>query len=151
MRIYVPYSKLLDATRISLRGYDYETVLVKGKYGYSKFLKERWEKGESFINVEHDSVLWPGAIESLENCIGTWCVYDYSQTNWSTQEAQLNSVPMGCMKITQQLMAKTWGVWDKPVDWRECDVHLFRAAREAGLEPHQHFPSIVNANKVLLG
>lgn len=150
MKVFVPYTKLQDATLISLRGYEYETVPVKGKYGYSKFLKDRWEAGESFINIEHDSVLWPGAIENLENCIGTWCAFDYTQAVWKTQLAPLNSIPMGAVKITQEVMAKTWGVWDKPVDWRGCDVHLFKAARAAGLKIHQHFPGIVNANVLLL-
>lgn len=149
MKIYVPFSKLLDATLVSLRGYDYETVKCEGDYGYSDFLKQRW-LGESFINVEHDSVLWPGAIESLENCISPWCVYDYTQVVWETQEAPLNSVPMGCAKITTYLMDKTKGIWDTPVDWRECDVHLYKEAIKAGFKPHQHFPGIVNANSVLL-
>src|ERR1043165_9923495 len=125
MYLAIPYTKVLDATRVSLRGYQYSTVRVKGKYGYSKFLKSCWDKGESFINIEHDSVLWPGAIESLKSCPQICCAFDYSSTTDWTQP-NINSIPLGCMKITAEFMEKLPNIWNKPVDWRECDVYLFR-------------------------
>jgi len=146
----VPYTEIQPATRISLRGYEYESVKLKGKYDYSKYFKQRWEEGDSFINVEHDSVLWPGAIESLENCISPWCAFDYSSTtNWAQGREQgiMHSYQMGCMKITPYLIDHTEGIWDKPVDWYHCDTHLFGST---DLKCHQHYPGIVNANPMLL-
>ena len=149
MKIYLPHTKILDATLISLRGYDYNKILIKGKFGYSKYFKQRWLERESFINIEHDSVLWPGAIESLENCISPWCAFDYSsETNWERDRDAgiMHSYQLGGMKITQYLIDHTKGIWDKPIDWHNCDTHLFSSTE---IRCHQHFPGIVNANPVL--
>lgn len=151
--IYVPYSKLQPATLISLIGYDYEPVKVTGKYGYSKYFKQRWAEGQTFINIEHDCVPWPGAIEAIEQCEQDWCVYNYSlpvhrQQNLGIVEA--GGIPLGCIKISAHLIAETKDCWDKPIDWSYCDGHLADYLRARGFRPHQHFPSIVNANPVLL-
>lgn len=150
MKIYVAYSKLQPATLISLRSYEYEPIKVTGKYGYSKYFRKRWAERESFINIEHDSVLWPGAIEGLENCIGIWCAYDYSSTtnwDWERDNGLMHSYQLGAMKITPYLIDHTPGIWDKPVDWSACDTHLFASTE---LKCHQHFPGIVNANPAVL-
>lgn len=153
MELFLPYTKIQPATLICLRSYDYEPVKMVGRYGYSKYFKQRWEEKEDFINVEHDSVLWPGAIESLQKCGEPWCAFDYSSiTNWKWENEVgiLHSAQMGCMKITKELIDKTPGIWDKGINWRYCDIHLFNEAKKVGIVPHQHFPGIVNANPVML-
>lgn len=152
MKLYVPYTKLNPATRITVWEYDFEFVKLKGKYGYSEFLKERWDEGKDFLLVEHDVVVWPGAIESLVKCTHPWCAFDYSKdTVWETQEAELRGIPLGCVKITSDFIKQTPDIWDNPVDWHVCDLYLFKCAKEKGLFPHQHFPGVVNANPTFLG
>jgi len=150
MRIFVPYTKIQPATKICLKPYDYTPIKLKGNYDYSQYFKDRWLERESFINVEHDSVLWPGAIESLENCISPWCAFDYrSDTNWDSEydNGLMHSYQLGCMKITPYLIDHTPGIWDEPIDWHHIDTHLFT---QANMKCHQHFPGIVNANPMVL-
>lgn len=152
MKIVIPYTEILDVTRISLRGHKYDMVEMEGEYGYSQFFKKCWEKGEDFINVEHDSVVWPGAVQQLIDCPHPWCAYDFSsKSNWEVENSQgiLHSIPLACMKFTKEFMEKIPHAWDEEVNWRECDVHLFKKASEAGLKIHQHYPGIVNGNKEL--
>lgn len=153
MRRIIPYTKILDVTYIALRNQKYDTEEIKGEYGYSRFFKKQWDNREGFINIEHDCVVWPGAIQELENCLEPWCAYDYSSdSNWALQQEQgiLHSIPLGCMKITKEFMEKLLDVWNEDVDWYRCDVHLFQKASEVGIKIHQHFPGIVNANPELI-
>lgn len=149
MNIFIPFTKISDATLISLRGYNYIPIKVKGKYGYCKFFRERWDDGEDFINIEHDCVIWPGAIEDLKACPKIWCGYDYSSiTDW--ESPRINSVPLGCVKITQDFIKRLPNIWNLKVGWYECDTYLFNLAKNVNIQIHQHFPGIVNANKKLL-
>lgn len=152
MKVFIPYTKLSDATVISLIGYDADPVKVDGKYGYSQYFKDRWETGESFINVEHDCVIWPGAIEALEECQEPWCVYDYSLPNHRLRnlEEEVNGIPLGCMKISTETISKIPECWDEKIDWSYCDQHLTKYALKHRLRVHQHYPGIVNANKELV-
>ncbi len=151
--IYVPYTKIQPATEIALIGYEYTPVKVSGKYGYSTYFKQLWSEGQTFINLEHDCVPWAGAIESLRECERDWCVFDYSLPvhRMRSLEAEVNGLPLGLMKIGASVIAQTPGCWDKLIDWSYCDQHLTKYLISKGLQVHQHYPSIVNANPVLLG
>lgn len=152
IKIFVPYSKLVDATLIALIGYDYETVETKGLYGYAKFFRERWQEGQSFINIEHDSVVWPGAIEALQECPEPWCAYDSSLPCLRDRDMhhETTSPPLACTKISAEMIKRTENLWDKLEKWETCDIYIGNAAKNAGLMVHQHWPSIVNANNELL-
>lgn len=148
MKIYVPYTKLSEATQIALVGYDYIPVDVSVR-GYSDFLLERWREGESFINIEHDVVPWPGAIEAIAECPEPWCGYAYHVG------ASLDPHPywhpmLGCVKIGAELIRRTADCWDSPVEFFDCDVVLATRGYAAKLSPHRHFPGVVNANPFLL-
>src|ERR1051325_8634352 len=100
MQVLVPYIEITDATKISLRGIEYIVVKMLGDYDYSRFFKKCWEKHEDFINVEHDSVLWPGAIDELKGCTEPWCAFDYA-SDTDLNAPNINSIPLGCMKFTK--------------------------------------------------
>jgi hypothetical protein len=148
--IFIPFTKIQIATRISMRYYNYTPYKLEGPFGYCSYFAERWDEGETFINVEHDTVPWPGAIEALLECSEDWCGYGtrpYELWHFDSPNlAPLNSVDLACVKFSDRSILKTQNCWDDPVDWTLCDVHLFKTARAAGMTPHQHFPGVTNAN-----
>lgn len=151
--IYLPYIKIQVATLISLIGYDYHPVETSGEYGYNNYFKKRWEEGKTFINLEQDIVPYPGAIKALWDCPKEWCVYDFHLAcHWARNlENEKVGVPIGCVKISSSLITKTVGIWDDPVEWVYCEQNLTKKLVDAGFKAHQHHPSVVNANPVLLG
>jgi hypothetical protein len=152
MKIFVPYTELQPATYIALIGYDYELIKLKGLYGYAKYFRDRWNDGQGFINIEHDCVPWPGAIEAIRDCPEPWCSYDYSLPCHRNRDMhhETTFVPLGCAKINADMITRTKTAWDKLKKWDILDGYITRLAQTAGFNVHQHFPGIVNANKALL-
>lgn len=153
IKIYLPHVKIQPATHISLIGYKYTPVKTLGKFGYWDYFKKRWEEEETFINIEHDIVVWPGALEAIWNCPEDWCVYDFHlfcHRNRKLEEEKVG-IPMGCMKISKKLIKKTKNHWTgKKVLPFETELHMTKITA-LGLKVHQHYPGVVNANKALLG
>lgn len=149
MRVFIPYTKLQEATLISLIGEEYTPVKVEGTYGYSNYFKSRWTEGETFINLEHDVVVYPGALQALWDCPRAWCAYNYHLPIHQLEnlEDENTNVPTGCVKISKEMIDKLPNYWDTPIEWSKCDQHLSKC----GLQVHQHFPSVVNANPALMG
>ncbi len=147
LNIFLPFTDVQPATLISLIGYDYLPVKLEGDFGYSQFFRDRWNEGKTFINVEHDSVIYPGAIEALLNCPEELCAFDFHlPIHRQRQLIPGQAFPLGLIKISDSLIAKNPNFWNDPIKWDVCDQHL------ATLNiVHQHTPGIVNANPALLG
>lgn len=148
MRILVPFTEVQVATRIALRAYEVEYWDVED---YATYWQVRWDEGTDFINVEHDVVPYPGAIESLESCPEPWCAYGYHLNDLFADHVRTLFPYLGCVKITHELIALTkdcWSSWEDP-DWLVCDKRLAEVARSHGLDVHQHFPPVTNANPLL--
>lgn len=148
LNIFLPFTEIQPATQIALIGYDYIPVKMEGEYGYSDFFKRRWQDGNSFINVEHDCVPWPGAIEELADCPEKWCAFNYGLPNHRKNPhfGDELAIPLGCTKIGKALIESTPDLWDEPINWLYCDQQL----PKTGNKVHQHYPGIVNANRVLI-
>lgn len=153
INIFIPHIKLFPATLISLIGYNYTAVYAPGDYEVGDYFKERWREGKTFINIEQDIVPWPGAIKAIWDCPQEWCVYDmHLPCHWGRNlENEVNGIPLGCMKISAEVIKKTPGIWDEPVKWTVMDIHLTKQFLKRGLKVHQHHPGVVNANPALLG
>lgn len=152
IKIYIPHIKIEQATLISLVEHKYTPIETLGEYGYWDYFKKRWEERETFINVEQDIVVWPGALKALWYCPREWCVYDFHLLCHQGRklEEEKVGIPLGCMKISKEAIEKTKGHWDgKPVGPYECELHLTKII-SFGLKVHQHYPGVVNANPVLL-
>jgi len=150
--IFVPFTKIGEATRIALIGYDYRPVDVSGDdFAYGRHFAARWAQRQDFVNVEHDCIPWPGAIEAIASCPEPWCTYDYSLPCLRERDMHhpTTMVPLGCAKIGADLMIATIDIWKAPCHWENCDRRITEEARALGLEVHQHFPGIVNANSAL--
>lgn len=134
--IFIPYTDIQPATLISLIGYNYTPFKVKGEYGYFKYFIDRWKEGETFINIEQDVVIYPGAIEAIWDCPQEICAYNYHLPIHRKNPG----TPLGCVKFSKEIIKKMrW----KKAKWSLLDQQLSLV--------HQHYPSIVNANLALLG
>jgi hypothetical protein len=146
MKIYIPYSNYIqEATLISLKGYDRETVLMVSNGSYLKYFQERWEEEESFINIEHDVVPWPGAIDELEHCQELWCGYCY-------KKFELGNEYFGCVRFSQELIKLIPDVWNEreqySKEYGNLDVHFSTYAKKCGIKFHQHFPSVIHLKEI---
>lgn len=148
-RIFLPYTNLQPATLISLIGYDYRPVKLEGEYDYSNYFKQRWEEKEKFISIEHDMVIWPGAIEAIWDCPNPICAYGLSLPIHRKEVFSDNPrvIRPGVIKFEKEVFSVNPKLWDEPVTWSMVDQHLSKC----GVKVHQHFPGVVNANLDLLG
>ena len=152
VNVWVPYTRLQPATQICLLGYpDANWVELEDDDSYRRYMADLWAVGETFVNVEHDIVWWPGALEALWECPEPWCMYGYH----ADEIIEDGCAYLGCTKLSAELIAGTPGLWAIPNDsafpgWAVLDCHLTHYARKAGFAHHQHWPSVVNANPALL-
>lgn len=145
--LYVPHIQLNDATRIFLAhsqamGQDVRLVdVADDPMAYVKHLRSRWEERCPFINIEHDVVPWPGALESLEMCPQMWCAYGYD-----VGAQDFNPAPLGLVKFSAEFQAALPDLWLDDVPWHALDTHLWSYATERGHQAHQHRPSVLHAS-----
>ena len=149
--VFVPHTKINEATRNFLAqsqvlGRSIQLVDVgSDSLDYINYMRDRWREGHSFINIEHDVVPWPGALESLEDCSQEWCSFAYD-----TAAKDFLLAPLGLAKLSFGLIQALPGVWEGDLPWHELDAHLYRYATDRGHTAHQHRPSVLNANHYLL-
>jgi hypothetical protein len=149
LKICVPYTRLQPATETVLRGYPVEFYPLEGDDGYVYYLKQRWDDGLTFINCEHDTIFWHGAIESLEECLGDWCAYGLK----GESPANPWSPTLNLVKFTDRFISTHPTIWDALLDedmppqkWRLCDGWL---RKYVGSEYcHRHTPPVVNDNQI---
>ena len=128
-------------------------------HAYWRTMCEWWERGESFLVVEHDVVCRPDVLEAVEACPEPWCTHPYTPIcHWECQEAWANM--LGCTRFSASLIAACpQAVSSIPVEqrlWNNlCDSiagnkiggvdqptlrpHSLRAA---GYSHHWHFPAV---------
>lgn len=165
MKLYVPFTRLSEATEVFLATYgcippEVEVVPVEvtgNPWGYLEHLQSRWDEGLGFINLEHDVVPWPGAVQSLMACPRPWCFFGYLA---DIDFAANCAAPFGLVKFSSSFIASIPLVWERMLEqyqdcgspWRMCDIHLGDYTRERGIfTPHQHVPAVLNANPGRVG
>jgi hypothetical protein len=162
VNIWVPHTHIRHATWKALEPYKGVSWMpLDEDAGYPKFLKDRWDAGRDFINVEHDVVFHRGALEELWACPHPWCAFSYGEmfTECTTT--------LGCVCFSAEFIQSTAGVWDamlaNAIDryrnptgldirgnpkWKLCDCWLTAWARHViapgSIEVHQHFPAVQN-------
>jgi hypothetical protein len=156
MLICVPYTRIVDATQVFTSFYEGQVKYVKlhDDWDYTRYFQERWDAGQTFINLEHDTVPWPGAPEVLWACEKPWCVFGYTM---KVEEKTGSS--LGCTKFSAVFMAQLPNVWQDMLvcgywpenAWAHCDSWLYDYATKRGIRPHLHLPSVLNANPRYLG
>lgn len=170
--IFVPYTRVKPATLETLWKYarlehvptsqgplaKINFIDVCQQSGYLDYLQERWDTRRRFINVEHDVVAWPGAIEELWACEHEWCAHYYTLRE-SEAQGRNDAPPMGLAKFSPLFMQLTRDVWtthrikraewvkqygNDPGLWAYLDLWLHDYATREGLKPHIHWPAVVN-------
>ena len=167
MKVYVPYTEIQPATSECLEPYEYTAVKMIEETDYLSYFQQRWEEGESFLNIEHDTVFERGAIEELESCPEEWCAYCTGGNDavWDQEKGKVKVLPfrikhfvdgvpptLALMKIERSFIKKHPDVWDgflesdrKP-KWVWLDSWLDGYTRSRGILCHQHYRKVVNAN-----
>lgn len=161
MKVIVPTTGLRPATMLYINdkvvdpGAEYEVVDVSSDHwAYTRVLEKRWSEGESFVLLEHDVVPWPGAITSVWNCPYPWCFYGYTP---NIDLVENGCAPFGLVKISDKLISDFPEVWSKMREyyeegyeyaWMYHDIFMFDyiVNQLKGPKPHQHWPSVFNAN-----
>ena len=148
MRLYVPYTEISADTLAYLEGRWHFRVRLRGPHAYDRYLTQQWKRGESFVNLEHDVVPHAGALSELEACDRPWCAFGYQVDHDLGVGATL-----GFTKLGSELMEALPEIWHDQHDrhWRNCDVHLYTAARAKGLAVHQHYPHVINGMSLYPG
>src|SRR5262245_36727721 len=118
----------------------FKLVEVSGNYSYGRALHQLWEEGESFINVEHDIVPWPGALEKMWKCKSAMCMYQYP-----IGHSGLISGSLGCVKFSDELIdaypLANFG-WDD-TEWNHLDAQVFGAlVLDRSILPDVHQPPV---------
>ena len=120
--IFIPFTRLRADTYESVRRYSPILVPLLDDYAYSRYFIKRWKEKKTFLNVEHDMVVTPGAIEALRDCRAPWCSIYYGPPGVKEIRGF-----MGCMKFSREFIAAHPRIWFK-MKWGELDRILPRAA-----------------------
>lgn len=137
------YPETLQALEAFTVGHTVELVDCTGNQTrYHETLERYWADQNDWVNVEHDIVLGPDTIASLEACPWPWCCYVAELACGYTPGA------LGCVRFSHDLMTRmpsamvdagkpdTSGVVAKA--WHRTDVRLDQILRRAGYVPHIH-------------
>lgn len=155
MKLFVPFTRILPPTQMVLKPYRYEPVEMKGDDAYLNYFKQRWDDANPFINCEHDTVFWHGAIDELEECPEEWCAFGVNETD---SFADGTTATLALMKFSEQFIGAHPNLWTQMETadvcwqhlpkWQWCDLWLQHYMNMKNVTCHQHNPPIVNANPV---
>lgn len=165
-KVYIPNIRIVEALEVFLltedcvpKGMEVIKVDVNDNpFAYLEHLQNCWDKGEPFINIEHDIIPWPGALQHIAQCSQPWCFYGYLP---DIDFVASNAAPFGLVKFEAEFIAQWPNVWKDMIrtyrqhgwtnPWRCCDTWLRDQAMGAEtFTPHQHFPAVLNANPSVL-
>jgi hypothetical protein len=145
MKIVCPYTRLQWATELTLRIEEVNTRFVytgNSDTAYYDLVRELWSQGETFIVVEHDIVIWPGALRVTWECPHPLCVY-YAP-------GPVGVIGLGCVKYGKDLISSFPSHLDN-IDpsqrsWRMLDKSLTWDLINKGISFHNHEPMVSHLN-----
>jgi len=153
MNVVVPFatkSPMLPAVQIALRqdGWDAEYYHCDRDDSYHEMMLSHWRAGEDFCVVEHDIVVWPSALNELEQCTALWCTRPYyCSVGWILDG-------LGCTKFSKELIEKYPDFLLEP--FPPCCMHtryycgldrlIAHRMQQLGIAPHVHLPGVSNLN-----
>lgn len=146
MKIICPYyPEVLPETKECLKDYDVEFIKLDDSFGYYKLMDKLWKAQEGFVLVEHDTIFTPEQMEQLIDCTEhDWCGYGYNELS--------PEVSFGLCRFTKKHIQQIPDLWDKMVlhNWRDVCSHHGKLYTEAGFEPAQHKPHVINNGSLRL-
>jgi hypothetical protein len=154
MRVIVPFatkSPMLSAVRVALTqdGWEPEFYHCSKDTSYYDLLVEQWNKKESFCVIEHDVVVFPGALTELEQCSNLFCTRPYyCSVGWIEDG-------LGCTRFSKELIELYPNFLSKP--FPDCCPHteyycgldrlIAHRLQQLGIKPHVHLPGVSNLNE----
>ncbi len=154
MRVVVPFagpSWPIHAVKLALRqdGVEAEFHHMTNDQSYYRLLAGLWGKGESFTVIEHDIVVWPGAVQELANCPHSICSLPYyCSVGWIKDG-------LGCTKFSSKVMKQYPNFLNRPFptccqhtdNYCGLDRLMAHRAQELGIDFHVHSPGVINLNE----
>lgn len=147
-KLYVPYLKpndRLQAVVDCLRIQRIEPVLVKVDDGdaYWRLLRDAWAEGEEFFVVEHDVLVWAGAISQMSECSARWCSLP------TMCHGRYISTTFGCVKFGRDLVERNPAFFDDiPTTWFHLDANFADKLGWPFIKPDVHVPVATHLNEV---
>ncbi len=155
-RVFLPYTQLDPWVLSMLQAEPIDLTLVEmtTTYSYFELLSQLWAEGETFVIVEHDILVYPGAIQEIWDCEVPFCGKPYvihggfaacfgcTKFDASFLRAFPNAMKMGGAR--QHPMGLGTGY----THWETLDSRIVAALSELGWScngsqwPHQHWPSV---------
>lgn len=138
-------------------GLEFEAVVATEAYTYGETMHRYWQMGDTFINVEHDIVPYPGALEALDECEHEFCGYDYPIGHAGILGPGRGSA-LGCVKFDRKLMqdypnlSRPW----RYIPWNQLDAGIFTSLKDKIPNPtivntrwthfcwHEHLPPVAH-------
>jgi hypothetical protein len=159
VRVLVPFAVpraeyLVDSalrfTQLALRqdGIQAEFVPMLHDQSYYDLLASAWEAGESFCVVEHDIIVWPGALQKLADCPHGWCTRPYyCSVGWIEDG-------LGCTRFSAEFIRQHPDLLREPFpsccshtrNWCGLDRLIAHKLGAGGLKPHVHQTPVTNLN-----
>lgn len=141
----------LSAVRLALEQDGWQPEFRHMVHGESYFdlLSELWQAGQRFIVVEHDIVVWPGALSELEACTEGWCTLPYyCSVGWIEDG-------LGCTKFSARFIGENPDLLAEPFpaccshtrNYCGLDRTIAHRMQELGIRPHVHKPGVINLNE----
>lgn len=140
---------------------DFEAVVVKDEYTYGETMHRYWQMGDTFINVEHDIIPYPGALEALDQCPYQFCGYDYP-IGHAGLTGPCRGSALGCVKFGSLLIGRFPDLSEpwQYVNWNGLDAAVFASLRYKLDDPpevktrwtnfcwHNHTPAVSHLSSI---
>ncbi len=143
--VVMPWAKLYpEAIRALCEEVDpYLSYVGNSDFSYAELLANLWDDGLTFVIVEHDIVVHPGAMPELIACKELWCGFPYREVPDPASEPVTG---LGCTKFDRKLLRSVPNPFANIVlvEWRNVDYTVGSALRAAGFEVHRHEPPVRN-------
>lgn len=152
IQVVVPYARLWPETRAALEadGIDARYVFTGGSDdAYYGLLRELWESGEGWLNVEQDIVPWSGAAAQLDACPRDWCACPYELSTGPGAWLGFTKFTAAFTRARPGAVAAIDGL---PFDgtprrhWGRLDTRLVQVLEDERLAPHIHYPLVGHLN-----
>jgi len=147
-KVIVPYTRDISLLRAVMRdeGHDVWFIRMRGEHDYWQLLRDVWAAQKTVVVIEHDILVWPGAIDELLACPCMWCSNSYRiQLHDGRAGVGLHHA-LGCTKLSADLMRLIPDAFDAMPSrhWQRLDAQLCRAAYEVCQCPHPHRPPVIH-------
>ena len=133
---------------VALSGLPYRLVIFNpdDPYGYGRWWRQQWEKGETVIVLEHDVVPTRGQLLELERCGHDWCSYRYDSDLYG-RGPMFGLVRFAGRVMRDHPLAADVALEDgerRPteVGWWEVDYAMARDLLIRGVQWHEHLPPV---------